>query len=165
MPQQYIPKLKNAMNLALLLAVLWLLLSGHYTVLPLVLGLFSVAVVVVICLHMGIMHDEEQKTDLNISASLLYCYWLLKEIFLSGLSVCRLILDPKMPISPQIISVPSSQSKSLTKVFFAHSITLTPGTVTIDINGDILTVHAITEYTANTLLNGHMNKKITALEK
>ena len=165
MTQQGILKLKYIIGLALLLSVLWLLLSGHYAVLPLVLGLFSVAVVVAICLHMGIVYDAEQKVAIDVIACLRYGYWLLQEIFLSGFAVCRLILAPKMPISPKIISVPSSQTTNITKVIFANSITLTPGTATIDIDGDVLTVHAITEYTAKTLLDGHMDAKVTALEK
>jgi len=88
----------------------------------------------------------------------------LKEIFISNIYVCRLILSPAMPISPTVIALRSSQSSDLARVIFANSITLTPGTVTIDVDGDITEVHAITEEAATSLLQGSMDSKVTALE-
>ena len=101
---------------------------------------------------------------LNLKALLIYWCWLLKEIFVANIYVCRLILSPSMPISPTVIALRSSQSSDLARVIFANSITLTPGTVTIDVDGDITEVHALTIEAARSLLEGSMDGKVTALE-
>jgi len=155
---------KHAISLGLFLAVIWLLLSGHYTLLLLSCGLFSVALVVVLALRMDVVDHEGHPLHLNSKALVIYWCWLLKEIFVSNIYVCRLILSPAMPISPTVIALRSSQSSDLARVIFANSITLTPGTVTIDVDGDITEVHAITEEAATSLLQGSMDSKVTALE-
>jgi len=155
---------KHAISLGLFLAVLWLLLSGHYTLLLISIGLLSVTLVVLIALRMDVVDHEGHPLHLNTKALVIYWCWLLKEIFISNIYVCRLILSPAMPISPTVIALRSSQSSDLARVIFANSITLTPGTVTIDVDGDIIEVHAITEKTAASLLQGLMDRKVTALE-
>ena len=155
---------QHAISLGLLLAVIWLLLSGHYTLLLISFGVLSVALVVLLALRMDVVDHEGHPLHLNSQALVIYWCWLLKEIFVSNIYVCRLILSPAMPISPTVIALRSSQSSDLARVIFANSITLTPGTVTIDIDGDITEVHAITEETATSLLQGSMDRKVTALE-
>ena len=126
-------------------------------------GIFSL---VAACLYisMDAVDHEGHPLHLNPGALVIYWCWLLKEIFISNIYVCRLILDPAMPISPTVIALRSSQSSDLARVIFANSITLTPGTVTIDVDGDITEVHAITEEAATSLLQGSMDNKVTALE-
>jgi multicomponent Na+:H+ antiporter subunit E len=155
---------KHAISLGLFLAVTWLLLSGHYTLLLIFFGLLSVALVVLLALRMDVVDHEGHPLHLNSKALVVYWCWLLKEIFVSNIYVCRLILSPAMPISPTVIALRSSQSSDLARVIFANSITLTPGTVTIDVDGNITEVHAITEEAAKSLLQGSMDSKVTALE-
>lgn len=155
---------KHVISLGLFLIVLWLLLSGHYTSLLLSFGLLSVVLVVLIALRMDVVDHEGHPLHLNPKALLIYWCWLLKEIFVSNIYVCRLILNPTMPISPTVIALRSSQSTDLARVIFANSITLTPGTVAIDVDGDITEVHALTEGLAKLLLEGSMDGKVTALE-
>ena len=157
-------KNKHAISLGLSLAVLWLLLSGHFTLLLISFGLLSVVLVVLLALRMDVVDHEGHPLHLNLMALLIYWCWLLKEIFVSNIYVCRLILNPSMPISPTVIALRSSQSSDLARVIFANSITLTPGTVAIDVDGDITEVHAITEEAAKSLLDGPMDGKVTALE-
>jgi len=157
-------KNRHAISLGFLLTILWLLLSGHYALLLISFGLLSVILVVLLALRMDVVDHEGHPLHLNPKALVIYWCWLLKEIFVSNIYVCRLILNPAMPISPTVIALRSSQSSDLARVIFANSITLTPGTVTIDIDGDITEVHAITEETATSLLQGSMDRKVTALE-
>jgi len=155
---------KHAISLGLSLIVLWLMLSGHYTLLLISFGLLSVILVVFIAMRMDVVDHEGHPLHLNLKALVIYWCWLLKEITISNIYVCRLILNPAMPISPTVIALRSSQSSDLARVIFANSITLTPGTVTIDVDGDITEVHAITEDAARSLLQGSMDGKVTALE-
>ena len=157
-------KNKHAIGLGLSLIILWLLLSGHYTLLMTLFGLLSMSLVVFLALRMDVVDHEGHPLHMNPKALFIYWCWLLKEIFISNIYVCRLILNPAMPISPTVIALRSSQSSDLARVIFANSITLTPGTVTIDIDGDITEVHAITEEIATSLLQGSMDRKVTALE-
>ncbi len=157
-------KNKHAISLGLFLVILWLLLSGHYTSLLISCGLVSVTLVVFLALRMDVVDHEGQPLHLDPKALLIYWCWLLKEIFVSNIYVCRLIVNPAMPISPTVIALRSSQSSDLARVIFANSITLTPGTVTIDVDGDITEVHTITEEAATSLLQGSMDTRVTALE-
>ncbi len=157
-------KNKHAVSLGLFLVILWLLLSGHYTLLLVSCGLLSVTLVVWLALRMDVVDHEGHPLHLDPKALLIYWCWLLKEIFVSNIYVCRLIVSPTMPISPTVIALRSSQSSDLARVIFANSITLTPGTVTVDVDGDITEVHAITEEAARSLLQGSMDTRVTALE-
>ncbi len=156
---------KHIVSTGLFLLVLWLSLSGHYTLLLIAFGVVSVMLVVWLALRMDVVDHEGQPLHLDLRALLNYWCWLLKEIFVSNIYVCRLILHPAMPISPTVIALRSTQSTDLARVIFANSITLTPGTVTIDVDGNVTEVHALTEELARSLLDGSMDSKVTALEK
>lgn len=157
-------KAKHAISLGLLLSVLWLSLSGHYTLLLLSCGLLAVVLIVVLALRMGILDSEDHPLHLNIISLLSYCCWLLKEIFVSNIYVCRLILNPRLPINPKVIRLRSSQSSELARFIFTNSITLTPSTLTIDVDDDNIEVHALTEQSASVLSKGMLDRKVTAVE-
>ena len=70
-----------------------------------------------------------------------------------------------MPISPRMVRVKATQKTDLGLVIFANSITLTPGTVTVDIEGDEMIVHALSQDLADGVLNGDMDSRVTALEE
>lgn len=122
------------------------------------------ALVVLLALRMDVVDHEGHPLHLDPKALVIYWCWLLREIIVSNIYVCRLIVNPSMPISPTVIALRSSQSSDLSRVIFANSITLTPGTVTIDVDGDITEVHAITEEVARSLMQGSMDARVTALE-
>ena len=82
----------------------------------------------------------------------------------SSLDVVRRVLHPSLPIEPQTIRVVASQNTDLGRVTYANSITLTPGTLTVDALDDQFTVHAIDDYAAESLRSGAMDRKITDLE-
>jgi multicomponent Na+:H+ antiporter subunit E len=78
--------------------------------------------------------------------------------------VARRILDPKLPISPRLIKVKATQKRDLGRVIYANSITLTPGTVSVKMDGDEITVHALTREAAEGVETGAMDAKVTRLE-
>lgn len=158
-------KLPYALSLGIVLAALWLLLSGHYTILLLALGLLSVVLVVHLALRMEVVDQEGHPLHLNFRALLAYWCWLLKAIILSNIDVCRRILSPKMPISPTRLSIKCSQATDLGRVIYANSITLTPGTVSMSVDGEYIDVHALTRDTAEQLAAGEMDRRIKALEE
>ncbi|HSS64599.1 MAG TPA: Na+/H+ antiporter subunit E, partial [Gammaproteobacteria bacterium] len=97
-------------------------------------------------------------------ATLRYIGWLTLEVIKSNLDVARRILSPRLPISPTVVWVPASQKTELGRVIFANSITLTPGTVSIDVQEGEIEVHALSKEGADALLKGEMNRRVTAVE-
>ena len=153
----------HAISLALVLFALWLLLSGHYVPLLLGLGALSALLVVTIALRMDVLDREGYPIHLSPKA-LLYWPWLGWEIVKSNVDVARRILSPTLPISPTVIRLKASQKSELGKVIYANSITLTPGTVSIDIDGDKIEVHALTREAAQALRTGDMDRRVTRFE-
>lgn len=147
------------------LAVLWLVLSGHYTGLLLGLGAASVALCVWIAARMGILDEEVHPARFHLLPCLLYGLWLTREIWVSALDVARRVLDPALPISPRVVSLPLAQKTDAGRAVYANSITLTPGTVSIDLGKDFVQVHALTEQGADALQAGEMNNRVAALER
>ena len=150
-----------ALGLALLAT--WLLWSGHYTPLLLSLGLVSCAGVLMIAMKMGVVDREGAPVELPLRA-LLYLPWLLWEIMKANLHVAGRILHPRMPISPRLIKVRCTQTHDIGRVIYANSITLTPGTVSVDTQGEEITVHALTAEAAEELLAGTMDRRVTRME-
>lgn len=156
-------KLKHAFNLTLFLFAIWLLLSGHYTPLLLSLGVFSTLVVVALAMRAHFIDREIQPVLLTPSV-LLYWLWLAWEVIKANVDIARCILSPGLPISPRVIKVRSSQKTELGRVTYANSITLVPGTVTMDVDEDLFTVHALTKANADDLESGEMDRRVSNVE-
>ena len=159
--------LKSYIQLGLLLAAVWLLWSFHFTPLLLTFGALSILLVLWIVARMRIVDREANLGDLQNVGILLYLPWILWEIVKANLDVSRVILDPKLPIAPRMIRVDASQRSPLGKVIYANSITLTPGTVTVDVDEEDSTilVHALTSTAYQSLMTGEMDRRVRALEK
>jgi multicomponent Na+:H+ antiporter subunit E len=127
------------------------------------LGALSALLVVTIALRMDVLDREGHPIHLRPKA-LLYWPWLGWEIVKSNVDVARRILSPTLPISPTVIRLKASQKSELGKVIYANSITLTPGTVSIDIDGDKIEVHALTREAAQALRTGDMDRRVTRFE-
>jgi len=155
--------LKHAINLGLFLFAIWVLLSGHYTPLLLVLGVLSTLLVVFLAARADLI-DREIYPILLKASVLFYWFWLGREIIKSNINVARLILDPAMPISPNVFTVRAFQKTELGRVAYANSITLVPGTVAMDVEEDVITVHALTMAAAKDLKRGDMNRRVCHVE-
>ena len=155
--------MKRALFLFVVLFVVWLLLSGHYTPTLMTYGALCCAGIVLLVHHLGILDSESLPIHLGIRP-FLYAPWLAKEVVLSNLSVARVILDPKLPIHPRILRVEASQETAIGQVIYANSITLTPGTITLDVRDGQLLVHALTDDSAEGLISGEMDRRCARLE-
>ncbi len=150
-------------SLGAVLAVLWLLLSGHFEPLLLSFGVFSVVLVVIIAHRMDVVDREGLPIHLTRGA-LTYLPWLLWEIVRSNVMVARVILDPALPIDPVIVRFRGTQRTDLGRFIFANSITLTPGTITVTIDDEALEVHALKAVYVDGTEEGPMDRRVTALE-
>ena len=80
------------------------------------------------------------------------------------MDVAKRILSPRLPISPRVIRVKAGQQSDLARVIYANSITLTPGTVSLSLEGDEIEVHALTREAAEELESGKMDRRVTRTE-
>ncbi len=156
--------LRRAINLTVFLFAVWLLLSGHYTPLLIVMGLLSTLFIVVLAIRVDLV-DREIHHVLLKPTVLTYWIWLCREIIRSCIDVTRCILDPKLPISPGVIRVKAGQRTDLGRATYANSITLVPGTVSMDVDEDVITVHVLTRYYADDLDSGEMDRRICDIER
>jgi multicomponent Na+:H+ antiporter subunit E len=153
----------HALSLGTLLGLLWLLLSGILEAWLLLLGLGSVIVVLVFANRMDVIDHEGHPIHISWRA-LLYWPWLALEIFKANWDVARVILSPKMPITPKILRIKAPQVTELGHVFYANSITLTPGTVTLRLANGAMDVHSLTRAAEEGLLSGEMDRRVHAVE-
>ncbi len=168
----------RALALALVLTATWLLWSGLTVVVdpsgagpavsvphPLLVGFMvgSVAFSEWMVLRMGGVTPESVPVHLTARFAA-YLPWLLKEIALSNLHVAQVILDPDLPIRPQLVRVRTTQSTDLGHVIHANSITITPGTVSLDVREGTILVHALTDHTAQGVQSGDMDRRVTRVE-
>jgi multicomponent Na+:H+ antiporter subunit E len=155
--------MRHALALSVLLSAFWLINSGHYTPLLLFFMLASVTAVVALSHYMDVVDGEAQ--PLNITFTLpIYLVWLAREVVIANIAVARCVWLGKDSISPRTIVVTASQKSDLGIVIYANSITLTPGTVSIDLNGNDIIVHALNEESAADLLSGEMDRRVCRVE-
>ena len=127
----------HAVSLAVVLAVVWWLLSGFLVPLILALGAGSILSVVWIAHRMDAVDHESHPIHLAVRG-IAYFPWLLLEIAKANFDVAKAILAGGDAIRPRLMNVKASQPSEVGRVTYANSITLTPGTVTIGAEDDIL---------------------------
>ena len=154
----------RSVSLAVSMMAIWLLWSGHYTSLIITFGALSCLLVVFIARRMHLADPEGYPIHL-LPRLLLYIPWLSWAILRANMDVALRILKPGLPISPRMIKVKASQKTHLGMVAYANSITLTPGTVSVDLREDgEITVHALTLEAAEDLQAGVMDRRVVRLE-
>ena len=155
--------MRHTIMLSLTLAIFWLANSGHYTTLMLSLGAISIALIVYIAHRMDVVDHEAQPLHLTLKIPHYYA-WLAKEIFLANLTVVKHIWLGNKSISPVFATITANQKTDIGKVIYANSITLTPGTVTVSIEGNKFLVHALLRESIEDLESGEMDRRVTQLE-
>ena len=156
--------MKRASILLAFLGGFWLLLSGHLTPLLLLLGGISCLLVWIISERMNLVDHAEHPLHLHPVRLVSYMYWLVWQVVQSNIDVAKRIVHPKLPIKPQLLTVRTSQRMELGQVIYANSITLTPGTVSINLEGHEIEVHALALDPASSLLTGEMDRRIRLIE-
>ena len=154
---------RTLLLLALLITV-WLLWSGHFNPLLLALGAFSCLLVGYLIQRMGYFDNEvfALRYGLRLFG---YWVWLAKQVVHSSIEVARLVLDPRLPISPQVFEIKASSDHPVDLAILGNSITLTPGTLTLDVHRGLIKVYSLTQASADNLLSGEMDRRVAALRK
>ena len=144
-----------------MLFALWLLWSGHYTVMITSFGVASVLLCLWLAHRMGIIDEESHPLHLAM-AHITYGPWLLWQIVLASLDVTKRVITND--ISPRWVRIKAPQRTAVGRVIYANSITLTPGTTSIRLDGDQLLVHTIHKDVGEDLAGGAMAKRVCQLE-
>ncbi len=153
----------RAASLFVILYAVWLLLSGHDEPLLLALGAASSAAAVAIAWRMDVIDHEGHPVHLSWRI-LFYWPWLLWEIAKANVAVARLILHPALPIAPVLLKVRTSQRSELGQVIYANSITLTPGTISVDLEESAIHVLCLNRELAADIENGEMDRRVSKVE-
>lgn len=143
-------------------AATWLLWSGHYTPLLLLFGAVSCTLVMLLAGRIGFFDVEAYAFHLAPRLPA-YWLWLLKEITKANLKVAKIVLDPRLPVAPTVVSVDARDLSSIAQTVLANSITLTPGTVSIDLDRGTIEVHCLTVGSARELKDGEMLRRVATL--
>lgn len=145
------------------LYLFWLVLSGYFTAFLMSAGAACVVAVVWFARRMDVIDAEGHPVQLGWRI-VAYWVWLSKEIVKSAWDVSRIIVNPQLPISPTLVTFRPSQKTTVGLVIHANSITLTPGTITIEAGPGEFLVHALTRAGAEGVTTGDMDRRVSACE-
>ncbi|MEA3282415.1 MAG: Na+/H+ antiporter subunit E [Euryarchaeota archaeon] len=137
----------------------WLLLSAHSDPFHVGAGIVC-SLIVAYASHDLLFAGAGNHTLTKIVRFITYLPWLIYQIVLANIDVAKRALSPNMPIDPQVVTFKTMLQSDVARTALANSITLTPGTVTIDIVDDVFYVHAIAQEPADDLLEGAMERRI-----
>jgi len=155
----------RAIILGIAMAALWLLLSGYFDhPLLLAFGVLSVVLSVWLSARVGVLDDEGVPTSL-MPGIFGYWLWLFLEIGKANVAVARQAMAINPAIAPVWIKVPLTQKTNVGIATFANSITLTPGTVSVDLEPDHILVHGLTPDLADETGIVDMGRRINKLER
>lgn len=149
----------------LVLFAFWILLSGYFTPFLLAAGAGSALAVLYFARRMDVIYRRALSLRFVLRVAFSYWPWLLREIFRSGLDVTRRVLSPSLPISPTLVRFRPSQETDMGLVTHANSITLTPGTISVEVGREEFLVHALTREGAAGLAGSEMDRRVADLER
>lgn len=155
--------MRAVLLLGLLMAA-WVLWSGQFQPLLLGLGAFSCLLTAYLTRRMGYFDNDVFALRFRLRL-LSYWAWLAREVLRSSLEVARVVLDPRLPISPRTIEIKATASHPVDQAILGNSITLTPGTLALDVHRGKIQVHCLTEAGAADLLSGEMDRRVAALRQ
>ena len=141
--------------------MVWCLLSGHYNALLLILGALSCG----LCLatYFGVERlAPHPRLNIKPMPHTSYVGWLIVEIFKSNIDVMKAVFNPSR-IKPQMFEVKGGNLEEPGRVIYANSITLTPGTVSVEVGEDKLLVHALVQQTRDDLESNRMLNRVESL--
>lgn len=152
--------LQNFIATFFILMVFWAMLSGKFDLFHLSLGVIC-SILIAFLTH-DLLFANTRVGDIRVIVQrfIVYIPWLLYQIVLSNFHVAYLALSPKMPIDPKIIRFSTKLESDISWVTLANSITLTPGTITVDIMEGKFFIHALSKKVADDLNTGEMEDRV-----
>jgi multicomponent Na+:H+ antiporter subunit E len=158
---------RNTIIEALLLMAFWLLLSGHYDIMHISFGVFSVFIVVALNypLRKRLFAHEEKSEGYTLSVFKFVAYipWLVWQIVIASLQVASVVLHPRCPIDPSLVRFKTRLRNTSSRVLLGNSITLTPGTITLRIQGDEFLVHSLMDASSSGIIDDTLPNRVARI--
>lgn len=158
-----------SLRVAAVLLAFWLLLSGKFDAVHVGAGVLTAlgiafATAPLRRLDPVIGHSRTHPLgDIRWGSAIGFAFFLGKEIVISSLQVAYVVLHPRMPIEPRLMRFQTNLPHPLARLTLANAITLTPGTVTLDVDGDHFVVHALTPVSAGGIETGVMRNRVSRI--
>jgi len=152
--------------LFILLLAFWFVLSFEVSLYIAIIG-FAVSLMVVI-FNYDLIFNKAEITKLTIRTIFSFfvlIFILLYNIVVSNIEVAKIVLSKKMPIDPGFVTIKNKLNKELNQALYANAITLTPGTLTVDMNHDEIVVHGLLRQHVKDLEGSRMEKAFLDLER
>ncbi len=148
-----------------LLMAFWLLISASADWQHLVVGAIFCTILTVFWSNLNIStYNKTNFTALQVFLLTKYFIRLLIEVVVANISVALIVLNPRLPISPGIVIMRCDLERSLTRVLFVNSITLCPGTITVELEDNLLIVHAFTKGYGEEVEDWEMYRRLMEME-
>lgn len=146
--------------------LLWVIFNGNFTLEIAIFGfIIAAAMFAFTCKFMDYSVEMEKRNLKKVLQLLAYFFLLLKEIVVANISVIRLILTQKEEVQPKLVTFHTKLRTPTARAFLANAITLTPGTITVTLEKDVITVHCLDESMAEGLDNLEFQKRLLRLEE
>ena len=149
------------------LMLFWVIMSGFLDAIHLGFGFVTVLGVMAVNhklkSHRFFEDDLSDFSEMRFGRAIFYFFWLFWQIIISGFHVVGVIIRPSMPIRPAMLTFRADLPSSHAKAILGNSITLTPGTLTIDIEDDLFTVHALDDSTFEGIISDEMPRQVLML--
>lgn len=143
-------KLKNLLFLFTILLVFWILLSNTLALEFLIPGIVLILIILGLFCRRCTIFDDAKVTPKAFYFTIVYIFVFLWELIKSNLDVARRVISPALPINPGIIKAYTKIRSPMGRMILANSITLTPGTFTVEIDDDTFFIHCIDVCEENT---------------
>jgi len=154
----------HALLLFVSLLAFYVVLSGQIGSLFLMgMGVVSCAAITLLAKRLGIVDDEGMPYRWWLRTAA-YAPWLLKQVFLANIDVLRRVWKPTLDIQPRMFTIKHDLRTAYGVATYMNSITLTPGTVTVDVGKNEFLIHALTQDAADELIAGEMHRRVLAIE-
>lgn len=144
------------------LLVLWVLLSGKFDVFHIGVGVVCVALLAWLQSKLAAFRRPGDPM-LRPVAVALYGFWLFWQMLVSAWYVAKWIIGPQSRLDPHLFAFRCRMPSEVNSVSFANSITLTPGTLTVELEDDVFVVHALMPDTEADVLRGEMAGRVARL--
>jgi len=123
------------------LFLFWLMLEGSLSLDVVLVGLLVSAAITLLYPSGLSFFTEFRATPAAFKAGFQYYGYFFKELFLSNLKLAAVVLKPSLPINPGIVKVRTKLKSKMGRLMLANSITLTPGTLTVELKDEWIYVH------------------------
>jgi len=159
-------KRNGAIVLFVLLLAFWMIIASSINLIEFIVGFFASLLIVFYSYDLVFtIEDSNAVKPSMLKALFILVFTLLKEIVVANIHVAKIVLSKKMPIDPGFVTIKQPLKKDLNKALFGNAITLTPGTLTIDMSDDEIIVHGLRVDYAKGIEGSHLEKVFINLEE